>query len=341
MPRKILCVGDLHMKDMLSYGDYIKDQRTSERQEVLDFIVKSAEDCGSVVFMGDNFDHKNNSAEVVRGFIEFVERFKEKQLYIISGNHEKKGDGKTAIDFIREINNPNWHIMNKLTIGVSIEDIKVDFLPFLLKSEMGVETDIELTKEIMKHLKHGRILFHHHMVEGLSVNNLVVTDQFKEPILPKEELEKRYELVIGGHIHVAQNEGKIWVAGNVFNTVVGDIGKSILKINVSTMEVEKINLPGRMICQIFNPNISELMAIPKDSIVKAIITEKGTDIENLKKSLERFDAYILSEQYPNKREKIHFEEGALDMDLDKLLKIYSNEKKVDFTNLMGGWELIK
>lgn len=341
MSKKILTVGDLHFRESLSYSEYVKDRRDPERQEILDFIVKSAEDCGSVVLLGDIFDHKNNSAEVVRSFVEFVKKFGEKQIYMISGNHSKKGDGKTAIDFMKEIQNPNWHVMTTITTQYDVEGLVVDFLPFMLKSDLGVETDVESTEKIMDSLGTGRVLFHHHMIEGLSVNNLVITDQFKEPILPKKRIEKMYDLVIGGHIHAQQNQGNIWVAGNVFNANIGDMGKRILKVNVDDLSVEHIDLPGRKLYNLVNPTAGDLVRIDTYNIVKVVVTDRDIDIEGLKKLLSNFSAYILSEQYPNRREKIHFEEGAIDMDIDKLLKIYSDEKKVDFTKLMSGWEIIK
>ena len=338
---KILTIGDLHMKDMLSYGDYIKDQRTSEKKEVLDFIVESSNDCEFIVFLGDNFDHKNNSAEVVKDFIAFVERFRGKEVYIISGNHEKKGNGQTAIDFMREVHNPKWHIMTIPTMGCQLGSIKVDFLPFMLRSELGVETNEELTREIMKMTGCGKILFHHHMVEGCSVNNMVITDQFQEPILPRKELEDKYELIVGGHIHATQKLGKTIVTGNVFNTHIGDMGKSICKIDVEDMSVDRIPLPGIKLYNLINPNAGDLVRIDTKNLVKVTITDRNTNIDNLKKLLSHFSAYILSEQYPNKREKVHFEEGAIDMDIDKLLKIYSDEKKVDLNKLMKGWEIIR
>jgi DNA repair exonuclease SbcCD nuclease subunit len=145
---KILVIGDLHFKEFLSYGDYIKDKRVAEKESILKFIVSEAKDCDSIVLMGDNFDHRNNSAEVVRSFVEFIEKFGNKDVYILSGNHEKKGDGKTAIDFLKEVKKSNWHIFTKITSGYEMQGIRVDFVPFMLKSELEVETDDKAAKEI-------------------------------------------------------------------------------------------------------------------------------------------------------------------------------------------------
>src|ERR1035437_694588 len=168
---KILCIGDLHFKDSLGYAEYIPDGRVSEKKEVLDFIVESAKDCDGVVLMGDNFNSKNNSSEVNRQFVEFIERFWDKEVYILSGNHEKRGDGKTAIDFLAEINKGNWYIFTDPG-SVVIGTLKLDFLPYMLKSELGVETNEEAAKLMTKNLSGGDILFIHHMISGFSVNGL-------------------------------------------------------------------------------------------------------------------------------------------------------------------------
>ena len=61
---KTLILGDLHLKNNLSYTEYISDGRVSEKKEILDFIIDQSEDCQHVVFLGDFFDAKNNSSQV-------------------------------------------------------------------------------------------------------------------------------------------------------------------------------------------------------------------------------------------------------------------------------------
>lgn len=96
-------IGDLHFKEDLRYADYVTDRRKPEIKKVLDTIVENFVDCDRVVFLGDNFDIKNPSNQVIRAFTEFVERFTGKELFILAGNHEKTADGKTAIDYLQEI----------------------------------------------------------------------------------------------------------------------------------------------------------------------------------------------------------------------------------------------
>jgi len=339
---KILVIGDLHFKEFLSYGDYIKDKRVAEKESILKFIVSEAKDCDSIVLMGDNFDHRNNSAEVVRSFVEFIEKFGNKDVYILSGNHEKKGDGKTAIDFLKEVKKSNWHIFTKITSGYEMQGIRVDFVPFMLKSELEVETDEEAAKEIMKRCGDGsKILFHHHVVSGSLGDGGLSTEMFREIVLPREELEKKYNLIIGGHIHFPHAKGKVVVTGSIFNNQVGEIEKCVWKIDPNNLLLEPIGLPGRKIYSFINPTDTDLSKLSKSSIIKVVITDREADIEKLKKNLESFDAHILIEQYPNKRNKVHFEEGALDLDIENLLKIYSEEKKVDLSSLIKGWKIIK
>jgi DNA repair exonuclease SbcCD nuclease subunit len=332
-------IGDLHMRDMLAYGDYLLDRRFEEKKEVLDFIVNSFEDCSHVVLMGDNFNSKNNSSETNRDFVEFIERLsqdKKRQIYIISGNHEKKGNGKTAIDFLKEIDRENWHIYTTPS-SVDISGLKIDFLPFMLKSELGVETNEEAANKMTKDLKGGDILFAHHAISG-TVFRGVKVETFLEPVLSKEKLEKKYKLILAGHIHSPLDYGKTIITGSVFNQEVGETEKFIVKIK-RNLEVEKIKLPGRGIHKLENPSKAQLDKLSKDSIVKVIVTDKKINIEELQQHLTRFDAHLLIEDYPSKRKKMHIE-GAFDFNIESLLLLYATEKGVDYQRLLRGLELI-
>lgn len=355
---KILCIGDTHWKDNLSYADYIKDRREGEKGEILDFLVKSAEDCEHVVFLGDFFNSKNNSSEVNRGAVELLERFGEKHVYIISGNHCKKGDGKTAIDFLGEVKKKNWHIF---THPGSIEaaGLKLDFLPYMLNSELGVETHLGAMNHIMEHLDGGDILFAHHLISGTTYRGMKA-EMFNEVVLPQKELEKKYKLVVGGHIHEPQRHGNTLITGSLFTSEVGEIEKFIWKISATTkenadpdkiyvmgergkwsFEIEKLKVPAREIHKLENPTIKQLSSIPKNAIVKVVITKKETDLEELKNQLLEFDAHLLVEDYPSERKKAHLEEGAaFDFSLEALLKLYAKEKGVDLAKLMKGLEII-
>ncbi len=83
---KILAVGDLHFRNELGYADYIPDHREAEKKGVLDFIVKQAKNHEAVVLLGDIFNARNNSSKVIREVVEFIERFEDKEVYMIAGN---------------------------------------------------------------------------------------------------------------------------------------------------------------------------------------------------------------------------------------------------------------
>lgn len=342
---KILCIGDTHFKDSLSYADYVSDRRIAEKKEILDFIIKESSDCEHIVFLGDNFHSKNNSSEVNREFVEFIERFGDKQVYVISGNHEKKGDGKTAIDFLGEVKKKNWHIFTRPS-AISIDGVKLDFLPYMLNSELGVENSEEATKYIMNHLDGGDILFTHHNITGTSFNG-ISTDTLKGVVLPKEELEKKYKLIVAGDIHVPQQYGRVVITGSLFTSEVGELEKFIWKIDPNAernphqaIGLYKLKVPNRPIYKLTNPTPLELTKLPKNAILKIIVTDKNISIEELKVVASGLDAYLIIEDYPNERAKMHIEKGAIDFNIESLLKMYSEAKKVDYQKLVSGLELI-
>lgn len=335
----ILVIGDLHFRESMPYADYISDRRVGEKQEVLDFIVDQAKDCESVVLVGDALNLRNNPSEVIREFVAFIERFKDKELYIIAGNHEKKGNGKTAIDFLGEIGNKKWHIMARPTHFV-INGKKIDFLPYMTKYELGVKTNEEATEEVLNHIQGGDILFHHHAVSD-TVSNGTSTELFNEIVLPKDKLESKYKCVIGGHIHTPGVYGRTWVTGSVFNSDMGETQKFIWKVDELKGQVTKIALPGRGIYKLENPTAEQIDAVPVHNIVKVIVTDKSLNVEALRKQLQRFDAFLVVEQYENERQKVHFEDGAIDLDLSNLLTIYAQARKIDIDLLNKGYDLIK
>ena len=221
--------------------------------------------------MGDNFHSRNNSSETNREFVELLERLDNKEIYVLVGNHEKKGDGKTAIDFLKEVKHSNWHIFTK-PHNAQIGNLKVSFLPYMLKSELGTENDEQATEKIMRELPGGDILFAHHSISDTTFNGLS-TNTLKEVVLPKADLEKKYKQVIAGHIHAPGVFGNTILTGSVFNAEIGETEKFIWKID-EILKVEQIKLPGRGIYKVIDPTPNLLSQIPKESIVKVTITDK-------------------------------------------------------------------
>ena len=337
---KTLLIGDLHFKDSLSYSEYIENGRKEEEQEILDFIVEQAKTCDKVVFLGDIFNAKNNSSSVVKKAVKFIESFTGKQIYILSGNHDKMGDGRTAIDFLSEVKNANWHII--VNEVLQIKDYT--FCPFFNNAQLEAEDNKDAVKKIMKKLEPNKVLFVHHSISGSSLPSGISVNNLPEAVLPKKELEKKFDLIFGGHIHKPQQDGKVTVTGSVFNQETGEKEKFIYRLD-DKMKVEKVALPGRGIYKLEDPTDEDLKAIPKNSIVKTILTEKLSSIKigELKKKLDNFDASVLLEQIPHKRKKIHLEDGKsmLEMSVQELLGLYAKEKKVNLIKLLKGFELIK
>lgn len=334
-----LVIPDTHFKENLGYADYIYDRRIPEKQEILDFIVEQSYDCDKVIFMGDVFNKRNNPSVVIKEVVRFIKRFDGKQIYILAGNHDKVGSGRSSIDFLKEMKNKDWHVITDKIQNIN----KITYCPYFSRAELNAKDNIVATKKIMKQLHGGDILFVHHAISDTLINEKQTTDIFNEPVLPKKELEKRYKLVIGGHIHKPQASGKTIVTGSIFNNEVGEAQKYIWKVDESNLSVQQIKLPGRGILGLENPNIEDLDKIDKHNIVKVVFTnkEKKKEVEELKEKLEKFDAYLFLEQYPRQRKKIHFEEGMLDMPIEKLLECYAKERKVSLKKLQEAFELIK
>jgi len=97
-----------------------------------------------------------------------------------------------------------------------------------------------------------------------------------------------------------------------------------------------------------NPTDELIGSISNNSIVKVIITEKkpSSEIlelkEKLKKQFSKNGAFLLVEKINKKREKTHYGEGTsiAEMSIDKLLEIYSKQKKINLEKLKIGFELI-
>lgn len=339
---KIGVISDSHFKDKLGYSDYFSDGREAERQAVLEAVEHAFKDCSVIVFNGDNLDKKNNSSETIRAFTEFLMRFKDKTVVVNGGNHEKMGDGSSALDFLQELGLDHLSVVTKKPqyavwkspVSPS-SNVSYTVCPYFSLAELGVETVEEGSKKVMEMLPGGDILFVHHAIGGTKTISGIPTDLFHEIVLPKEELEKKYKLVIGGHIHAPQQNGQTYVVGCTFSNEVGDVMKRVLTIEGFDLKVTSHELPVRPIVKVDNPMPEDLLKLSKESIVKVVLTHKydEMDILNLKEQLSHFPAHVLIEQVPDERRKLHFEDGVLDFSVDNLLNTYAVERKVDVEKL--------
>ena len=338
---KIGIIGDLHLREFLGYSDYIEDGRVEEQEEVLNFIVKSFSDCDSIIFMGDQFHARSSSPHVVKKLVNLLERFDGKKIYILAGNHESYGTGKTSMDFLKEIKNKKWYI-------ITDEVVKIEnnvFCPYFTKAELETNDNKEASKKVMKKLVLGNILFVHHAISDTLNNAGCKVDIFPEAVLPKKKLEEKYNMIFGGHIHHPQATDKTIITGSIFNNEVGETQKYIWKLDEKTLAVEQIKLPGRGIYKVENPTNADLDKIEKNNIVKVIITKKisAPKLGELKEKIKKFDAYLLLEQIPHERKRMHFDKNKklLEFSVDQLLETYSKMKEIDLSKLKQGFELIK
>lgn len=336
---KLLIVGDAHFKEKMAYGEYIPDGRRAEKKEILNFILAEGKKCDGIVFLGDQFHLKNNPSEVVREFVEFVEAFGNKEIYMLAGNHEKFGDGKSAIDFMREVNKPNWHIFSTKVERVG----DMVFCPYFFKGEMGTTTVKAATQKLVKSLPEGRILFAHHAVSDMKFNGMD-TNLLQEIVLPRKTITKKYEWTAIGHIHVPVQDGNVTQVGSVFNNEVGEDGKFVNVMNIGeNITVDQIPLPGRKILKFEDPDDDDFTSI-KNAIVKVVFSKSVTRkrINELKGILEgKCDAYIIVEKLRNsEREKAHMD-SIMSMSVEDLLKVYAKEKKISPEKLLAGFQLIQ
>jgi len=340
-------IGDMHLREKLGYADYLPDKRIPEKEAVLKFIRKKFEKCDSIVFVGDQLNSRNNISEVIRGFVQFVETFNDKKVYILAGNHEKKGDGKSAIDFMREIDKPNWTIITDDILVTDMNGIKGAFCPYFYKTELEVDTNEKGAKKLMKKLEaagEADIIFHHHAVTDTTTEGGTPTSIFDEIVLSRKALEKKYKLVVGGHVHKPQIVDKTIVTGSVFTHDAGEVEKSIYIIDEKTLKVETINLPVRPIYKLVDPTEEEIGKLSDNGIAKVELKKKlnANKLMALKELLEKkLDAYVLLENYEKERKKVHFEEGMLDFSIENLLIEYAKQNKIPKGKLLTAWETIK
>jgi len=338
-------IGDMHFKDKLGYSEYILDGRDQEKKDILDFIVKTFSDCETIVFLGDQFNSKNNSSQVIKEFVQFVGRFSDKKVIMLAGNHEKKADGTSALDFMQKIETKhNWKIVTNKYTELNVNGKRLHFLPYFHNAELGVSDNKKATEAITNMLTTSDVLFLHHAISSTVTSSGATADLFGEAVLSMPELDKKFKLTVGGHIHHPQKDSinNVIVAGSIFNNEVGETQKFIWKINEESLKVTGIELPGRGIYKLENPTKEDLEKVDTSSIVKVILTkrDKKFSIEDVRKKLERFDASLLVEQYNHQRKKVHFEEGMLEFNVKDLLKTYAKHKKINVKKLLDGFALI-
>lgn len=350
---RTLIVGDMHFRSELPYAHAFKDGRRGEWEHLKIVIHDEARKCDAVVLMGDNLNSRNNGSTVLREFIEFLKGFGDKPVHILIGNHERAG-GFTALDFLDRVKHPNWHVYSEITY-VDMGGQTAVMIPYVTPGSLGVADIAEANARVESLMRKADFAFAHHVIEGAAWGGGSWKDVEKfEVTLPLEMMQKYYRHAFAGHIHESQiiGDNYAYLVGSAFTSEVGEEGKYIWILNdfnnpekseVGT-NVKRIPLPVRGIYKTFFnrlPSDSSILKIPDHSIVKCIVTDRLLNIDKVKENLKRFDAAIIVEQYPNEREKVHFEEGTLDLGVDNMLKVYADARSINYAELKEGFDIVR
>jgi len=344
---KILAIGDLHFRDHLGYAELVSDQRVAEREAVFDKLIESANDCDLVVLMGDVLNSRTNSAETLRRLVVFLERFGDKKVFILGGNHDGFSSGKNALDFLREIKNKPWRVVTDKVLTEVVDGHTLVFLPYFTGPQLMDEQCRDwpsASAKLMASLPDGDMLFAHHAITG-TFSDGIPTESFEEVLLPMETLLKKYKTSVAGHIHSrgVYAEGRVVLTGSSFTDCVGEDSKSTWKFSLDaapSVPYEEIPLPVRPIIKLENPTAEALAKVPANAIVKMMVTEAGYNVEPAKKVLTALDGHVIVEQVVKERTRDVKLEGG-ELNIDNLLKAYARQRNVDLTLLLEGFALIQ
>jgi len=356
---KICIIPDLHFRLILPYADAFADGRRAEWEAIKQKIHETAESCDAVVLLGDCFNSKNNPSIVIKEFVEFLNGFGDKEVHILAGNHEKNGMN-TALDFLAKVGKSNWFVHSSPSRG-TVAGIPSFFIPYMTPALLGVETKEEgiVALAALFPSETLPLAFAHHGFSGTKIRGTLV-DEFNEIVLPKDEIEKHFGHTFAGHIHAKQRlSPQITMCGSVFTQEVGEHEKSVwlfdsersaesyeLVVNGTSLGqtiefIDEIPLPVRGIYKATYEKWKET-PIPEHSIVKCFVTDRATDLEEVKEVLSHYDAAMIVEAYDNEREKTRFDENAvLDLSVDNLLKMLAEAKNISYNDLVSGMELLK
>lgn len=340
---RIGIIGDLHLRDRLGYADYVSDKRIPEKQAVLDQISDLFKGYDLVALMGDNLNSRNNSSESIKDLTKFLQSI-DAPLVVLAGNHEKWGDGRSALDWIDHLDN-DWTTAIKGPKMIDVKGVHIVLLPFMSRTEMRCQDNRSAGKAIQGILPEGDILLAHQAFTGYSFGG-TTTDDINEPVLDKKWLAERFEKVVIGHIHQGGNEGKFLVSGSVFCNEVGEEEKSVwtLIVDEKTRKTEVIAhvLDQRGIRKIKDPEPKDIENLsPADWIIKAEITKRGADMEAIKRMLRPFAGSVIVERYPNERMTVKMDSDVLDYSVENMLTLYAKAKNINPDILLTGYALIR
>lgn len=344
---EILAIGDLHFKESLGYAEFVSDRRIAEREAVYDTLVKAAEDCDLVVMMGDQLNGRSNHADTLKRFVGFLERFGDKPLRLLVGNHCRWSTGASAMDFLKEIKGKNWRVISQVETEM-IDGNKLVYLPYFTGPEVMDEEHRDwasASARLMDRLPSGDMLFAHHAISK-TFSDGIPTESFDEVLLSMDVLLSKYKTSVAGHIHSrgVYADGRVVLTGSSFTDCVGEESKSAWKFSIGAGMTQasfvEVPLPVRPIIKLENPSAETLAKIPANAIVKMMVTEPTYNPEPAKKVLAALDGHVVVEQIAKERVKEPQLE-SMELNVDNLLRAYARQRGVDVARLMQGFALIQ
>lgn len=336
---RILIVGDQHFRYELPYSAALSDGRRSEWEDVKATIIEAAQKCDAVVLMGDNLNSRHNHSSVLTEFVEFLGRLDgggKRTIHIIAGNHERYG-ASTALDFLHRSGNKNWRVYTSVEQHIQFPGGKTaTFIPYMTPALLGYETHEGGGDKLISGLEKDDFAFVHH-----AISDTHGVEAFSEIILPRDKLEPKFGHVFGGHIHDFQEiSDRTLVTGSIFTSEIGEHEKFVHIFDGT--DTEQVQLPVRGIYGVAPSDATNMFVhIPDHSIVKCTIRNRDMDLQLVQKNLERFDAYVIVEQYERTRERAVSDTSALDLSIESLLKTYAEQKQLDLGALHEGLNLVR
>jgi exonuclease SbcD len=224
---RALCVGDLHLGAGAEYG---RDpgSRLADQEAVWEAILGVAVDqnVDAVLFAGDAFHRRRPTPAELVAFQRPLQRFNAEHdidVLAFNGNHDvESGDLPSALElFSRELDlhtEPGiWTPSGTLFTPGEVAVCTLPWTPVsrLIASRGGGDRDdnhqlaaqilIEIAREQRAQISGPAVLMLHWSVSGASTPTGVLTDEFRETVIPLADLESLgFDAIVCGHIHKPQ-----------------------------------------------------------------------------------------------------------------------------------------
>jgi DNA repair exonuclease SbcCD nuclease subunit len=216
---RFLCIGDLHLGAGADYGrepgDRLKDQEAVWARALE---LAADHDVDAVLFAGDAFHRRRPTPAELIAFQRPLQAFTadhDIEVVAINGNHDYEATNlPTALDvFGREVD-----LFTQPGVWLAEGGCAVACLPWapvsrLLAARGGGDRDgvndeaaallVVAARGLRGQVDGPAVLMLHFSISGASTPTGVMTDEFREVVLPIDELEALgFDAVVAGHIHL-------------------------------------------------------------------------------------------------------------------------------------------